>query len=77
MVQEIVVGVIVALAAAYVVWRYLPAPWRQRLRRVHPALAEAPGCGGCSACGSESGGCGPEKEKATRTVALPVSRRDP
>lgn len=78
MAQEIIVGVIVALAAAYVVWRFLPAPWRRRLRRVHPALAEAPGCGGCNACGSEGGGCATaaEKEKATPTVAFPVSRRD-
>ncbi len=72
MTQELIVAVIVALAAAYVVWRYLP---RRLRRRLPAALAQEPGCGGCSACGSEGGGCGTENKKATQTVALPESRR--
>ncbi|MDA8447053.1 FeoB-associated Cys-rich membrane protein [Paracidovorax valerianellae] len=56
MAQEIIVGVIVVLAAAYVVWKWMPARWRSRLGRVHPTLAQSTGCGGCSSC--DSGGCG-------------------
>lgn len=79
MAQEIIVAVIVMMAALYVVWRFLPTPWRQRLRRVHPALADAPGCGGCNGCASSEGtgcGTGAEKEKATQTVTFSVSRRN-
>lgn len=72
MTQELIVAVIVALAAAYVVWRYLPSRLR---RRLPAALAQEPGCGGCSACGSEGGACGTGEKKATQTVALPESRR--
>ncbi|GKT22224.1 hypothetical protein [Acidovorax sp. SUPP3334] len=56
MAQEIIVGVIVALAVAYMVWKWMPARWRARLDRVHPALAQSTSCGGCSSC--DSGGCG-------------------
>lgn len=88
MVQDIIVGLIVAAAMLYVAWRYMPQGWRQRLGRVHPALVQAPGCGGgdsgggCSSCGSASssgGGCGPSVlppgEAAEKTVAMPRSRR--
>ena len=87
MAQDIIVGLIVAAAAFYVAWRYMPQGWRQRLGRVHPALVQAPGCGsgdgggGCSSCGSASGGgsCGPSVsppgEAAEKTVAMPRSRR--
>ena len=71
MAQQIIVGVIVAVAALYVLWRYLPARWRERL-----GLAPAPGCGagsggGCSSCGgcSAAGRAGEEKP-----VVLPDSR---
>lgn len=55
--QEIIVGIIVAVAAASLLWRYLPARLRQRAGRLHPALAPAApsgSCGGCSACGGDS-----------------------
>ena len=88
MVQDIVVGLIVAAAALYVAWRYMPHSLRQRLGRVHPALVQAPGCGsssdgggGCSSCGSagtSGGSCGPSasppREAAEKTVAMPRSR---
>ena len=64
MTQEIIVGLIVALAAAYVVWRFVPARWRKLLQRVHPALARESGCGGCSGCSSPSSGCGTHRQKA-------------
>ena len=64
MTQEIIVGLIVALAAAYVVWRFVPARWRKPLQRAHPALARESGCGGCSGCSSPSGGCGTHRQKA-------------
>jgi uncharacterized membrane protein YfcA len=57
--QQWITGLIVALAAAYMVWRWLPAGLRKKLGRVHPAMAQSAGCGsggggggGCSSCGS-------------------------
>lgn len=55
--QDILVGVIVAVAVLSLLWRYLPQRWRQQAGRVHPALApktSAGACGGCSACGGDS-----------------------
>jgi hypothetical protein len=51
--QNIIVALIVILAAAWLAWRYLPARWRRRAGQLHPALAprEGGGCGSCSACG--------------------------
>lgn len=58
--QEIIVGLIVALAAAFLLWRYLPMGWRLKAGRLHPALApKSSGCGGCSACDGDS--CGPAR----------------
>lgn len=70
MAQQIIVALIVIAAALYVVWRYLPRRWRERL-----GLAQAPGCGGddgCGSCGScgSAGGAGEEKP-----VSMPRSRR--
>lgn len=55
--QQWITGLIVALAAAYMVWRWLPAGLRKKLGRVHPAMGQSAGCGsggggGCSSCGS-------------------------
>ena len=55
--QEFVVALIVAVAALSLVWRFMPGRWKQRLARIHPALAPAAkegGCGSCSACGGDS-----------------------
>lgn len=41
--QNIIVGLVVALAAVSLVWRYLPARWRVKAGQLHPALA--PGTG--------------------------------
>lgn len=79
MAQQLIVGVIVAAAALYVLWRYLPTRWRRWLSRVHPGLAQAPGCGGgeggnggCSSCGS----CGVAPEAgAEKPMAMPAPRR--
>ena len=54
--QQWITGLIVALAAAYMVWRWLPAGLRKKLGRVHPAMGQSAGCGsggggGCSSCG--------------------------
>ena len=54
--QQWITGLIVALAAAYMLWRWLPAGLRKKLGRVHPAMAQSAGCGsggggGCSSCG--------------------------
>ncbi|PJI98706.1 hypothetical protein CLU85_3537 [Acidovorax sp. 69] len=75
MAQQLIVGLIVLAAALYVLWRYLPGRWRQGLSRVHPGLAQSPGCGGgdggCSSCGS----CAtPIAAGDERPVAMPVRR---
>ena len=62
--QQWITGLIVALAAAYMVWRWLPAGLRKKLGRVHPAMAQSSGCGsggggGCSSCGGCSSSAAP------------------
>ena len=62
--QQWITGLIVALAAVYMVWRWLPAGLRKKLGRVHPAMAQSAGCGsggggGCSSCGGCSSSAAP------------------
>ena len=61
--QNIIVGVIVMVAAVSLVWRYLPARWRLKDGQLHPSLAhkDGGGCGGCSACGGDS--CAPDRRQ--------------
>ncbi|MRT21736.1 hypothetical protein FYM52_15475 [Comamonas sp. CAH-2] len=63
--QEWIVGVVVALAAVSLLWRYLPRRWRQHAGRWVPALApvasKSAGCGGCSGC--EGARCAPAVKK--------------
>ena len=57
--QDLIVGLLVVLAALYVLWRLMPGRWRERLG------GQAGGCGSStsSACGqcphkrSGGGGC--------------------
>ena len=62
--QQWITGLIVALAAAYMVWRWLPAGLRKKLGRMHPAMGQSAGCGsggggGCSSCGGCSSSAPP------------------
>ena len=62
--QQWITGLIVALATAYMVWRWLPAGLRKKLGRVHPAMGQSAGCGsggggGCSSCGGCSSSAAP------------------
>ena len=62
--QQWITGLIVALAAAYMLWRWLPAKLRKKLGRVHPAMGQSAGCGGgggggCSSCGGCSSSAAP------------------
>jgi len=82
MAQQFIVALIVVAAALYVAWRYLPRRWRQGLGRVHPGLAQAPGCAsggddGCASCGScgSGGGAAADNAGAEKPVAMPRSRR--
>lgn len=50
MLQQWIAGLLVALAAAYALWYWLPAGLRRRLGRVQKKLGEKPGCGACSSC---------------------------
>jgi len=61
MLQQWIAGLVVAFAAAYALWYWMPASLRRRLGRVQKNLGEKPGCGACSSCG----GCG------TATKAMP------
>lgn len=49
--QEWVVGIMVAFAALYALWYWMPAALRSRLGRVQKHLGEKPVCGACSSCG--------------------------
>ena len=62
--QQWITGLIVALAAAYMRGRGLPAGLRKKLGRVHPAMGQSAGCGGgggggCSSCGGCSSSAAP------------------
>lgn len=63
--QQWITGLIVALAAAYMLWRWLPAGLRKKLGRVHSAMGQSAGCdgggggGGCSSCGGCSSSAAP------------------
>ncbi|RYF20811.1 MAG: hypothetical protein EOO33_17870 [Comamonadaceae bacterium] len=83
MAQNVIVGLIVALAVLYVLWRYMPQRWRKGLARVHPKLTQAPGCGsssdgdgGCSSCGScaTGAGGGAASQSTEKPIAMPPSR---
>ena len=51
MLQQWIAGIMVAFAAAYALWYWMPAKLRRRLGRVQKKLGEKPGCGACSSCG--------------------------
>jgi len=55
MLQQWIAGIMVAFAALYALWYWMPAALRHRLGRVQKKLGEKPGCGACSSCG----GCAP------------------
>ena len=63
MLQQWIAGGMVAFAALYALWYWMPAGLRRRLGRVQKNLGEKPGCGACSSCG----GCG------TATKAMPAN----
>lgn len=85
MAQNVIVGLIVAVAVLYVLWRYMPQRWRKGLARVHPKLSQAPGCGsssssdaggGCGSCGACGTGAdgGAASEATEKPIAMPPSR---
>jgi hypothetical protein len=55
--QELLVGLIVLLAALYALRQWLPATWRERL-----GLKAAAGCGACKACGGARCSSTPQTE---------------
>jgi hypothetical protein len=76
--QELIVWWIVAGAAAYAGWTWMPAAWRKRLVGVHPALARAPVCGACdSGCGTceKAVEPAPSAEPTHRVITIAVDRR--
>lgn len=57
--QSLIVALIIAVAALYLLWRYMPQKWRNPLGRINPKLAQVSGCGsGCSSCDSPAGSGG-------------------
>ncbi|MFV0679216.1 MAG: hypothetical protein ACK5NW_02780 [Ottowia sp.] len=51
--QQAVVALMVVLALLYVVWKYLPARWRQRLAArlgLSERMVQGGGCHDCHAC---------------------------
>jgi hypothetical protein len=51
MLQQWIAGIMVAFAAAYALWYWMPTGLRRRLGRLQKKLGEKPGCGACSSCG--------------------------
>jgi hypothetical protein len=58
--QQIVVALVVLVAAGYAAWYWMPARWRRALagriagksQRLADTLGAAPGCSACESCGS-------------------------
>lgn len=51
--QEWLVGLIVAIALAMVLWRFMPTRWRQALaRRLGVRASAGGGCHACDDCGA-------------------------
>jgi hypothetical protein len=89
MTQQLIVGLIVAAAALYAVWRWMPAGWRrsaahklavgsQRAGLVDEARAQTLAAllaksSGCGACDT-CGGCGKADAKVTQPQTEPLSR---
>ena len=88
MVQEVIVALIVASAALYLAWRWMPAPWRRSLAarlaaggqraglvdeaRVEQLAASLAKKSGCGACDSCSPACAGGDEKKTQAKAGPI-----
>lgn len=72
MLQTVIAGVLVAFAAAYALWYWMPAPLRLRLGRVQKQLGEKPGCGACSSCS----GCGTTAAKLPAEALYPATSSD-
>ena len=51
MLQQWITGIVVALAAVYALWYWMPAGLRRQLGRMQKSLGEKPGCGACGSCG--------------------------
>ena len=67
-VQQWAVAVLVAIAAGYVLWRWLPAGALRRLGWGQAAVEKASGCGACSSCS----GCGNTGRPDTTPAAPPT-----
>lgn len=63
MLQQWIAGSMVAGAAAYALWYWLPVGLRRRLGGVQKSGGNKPGCGACSSCG----GCGATAQSAKPT----------
>lgn len=71
--QNWIVGVLVGVAALYAIWYALPAAARQRLGRLHSALARAPACtSSCSRCGKCAAAPSGESVKAPLRQEQPI-----
>lgn len=69
--QNWIVDVLVGVAALYAIWYVLPAAARQRLGRLHSALARAPACSAaCSSCGK----CGASNGESAQ---IPLGQEQP
>ncbi len=51
MLQQWIAGIMVAFAALYALWYWMPAGLRRRLGRVQKKLGEKPACSSCGSAG--------------------------
>ena len=76
-VQQWAVAVLVAIAAGYVLWRWLPAGVLRHLGWGQAAVEKASGCGVCSSCSGCGSTAGPSATPAAPpTQPVFISRRD-
>lgn len=87
MTQNLIVGLIVALAAVYAVWRWMPAPWRRAAaarvaagshkaglvdaQRAQALAASLAKSSGCGSCDS-CGSCATPGDKSSTPIQRPA-----
>lgn len=72
MLQQGLVLLIVAAAAAYAAWALMPVAWRRALaRRLGWKAPPAAGCGGCDGCAAPPPGASPA-ERTIQVVRRPA-----
>ena len=74
MAQQLAVGLIVALAALYAAWHFMPARWRRALAGRLGVARRGAASGGCHTCDDCAGCRAPAISGQNRTEPAPILR---